>query len=291
MLIYLAKYRGFCSGVKRSIRMAEKALADNQAPVYILNDIVHNEAVNDELESKGLIKVTSPDDADKGTLIISAHGVPRTVIDQAKARGLNVIDTTCPLVYKIHETARVHTGNGYSVVLYGEPKHDEIKGIVAVDPENIHVLNSAEDIDSLPEFDNSIAFISQSTRNVDKFHETAERLMDRYGSIHIENTICRATRKRQESIRELAESVELVIVVGSQTSANSNRLVEVAEENGAIAYLIENADGFDDDWLDDVDTIGITSGASTPDNLVQEVLDSIREYCEDEELAFDLIER
>jgi 4-hydroxy-3-methylbut-2-enyl diphosphate reductase len=289
MIIYLARHRGLCSGVKRSIRLAEKTLSDKPAPVYILNDIVHNQTVIEELKARGLIKVTDPNEVKSGTLIISAHGIPHDVITGAQKRGLDVVDTTCPLVYKIHKTAKTLREKGYEVILFGDPGHDEVKGIAAVDPEHIHVVNTLEDIDTLPEYNSSVAFISQSTKNVERFHLMAEKLLDKYGPIRIENTICQATRLRQEAIINLGKAAELVIVIGSKSSANSNRLVEIAESLGARAYLIDNADDLDLDWLDEVDKIGITAGASTPEHLVDEVLKSISDYAEEEDLHLEVI--
>jgi len=276
MKIILAKNRGFCSGVKRSIRLAEKALAEISGPIYILNDIVHNQAVIDNLKQKGLVRVDDANKVKTGTLVISAHGIPRNIITEAKVRGLDVIDTTCPLVYRIHDTAKGLIDSGYVVILFGDPGHDEVKGIRTVDPDNIHILDSIDDINDLPQFVKPIAFISQSTRSIAEFDKTAERLRQRYGSVRVENTICRATRLRQESIHQLAKQVESVIVVGSKTSANSNRLVEAALSHGIKAYLIDNADELNTAWLDGIENLGVTSGASTPEDLVDEVLAKIK---------------
>lgn len=289
MKIYLATYRGFCSGVKRSIRLAEKTLAQAAGPVYILNDIVHNKAVVENLRSKGLKSVAGANDVDAGTLMISAHGVPHGIIANARKRGLEVADTTCPLVYKIHDAAKRLAADGYEVILFGDPEHDEVKGILAVAPEHIHVLKSADDIESLPEFEKSIAFISQSTRNVERFHQTAEALMDRFGSMRIVNTICRATRLRQESVQELAEKTELVIVVGSPSSANTRRLAEIAESLGTSAHMIESADELNSEWLDYVEKLGITAGASTPDNLVTEVINKISDYAAERNIPLQIM--
>jgi len=280
MKIILAKDRGFCSGVKRSIRLAEKALDEISGPIYILNDIVHNRSVIEMLRQMGLIMVDDPNKVETGTLIISAHGVPYNVITGAKVRGLDVIDTTCPLVYRIHKTARELIDSGYTVILFGDPDHDEVKGIKAVDPDNIHVLDSIADIDDLPDFTKPIAFISQSTRSIVEFDKAAEKLSLRYGTVRIENTICRATRLRQESIHELAQQVDLVIVVGSKTSANSNHLAEAASSHGIKVYLIDNADEFNPAWLDSIGRLGITSGASTPEYLVDDVLAKIKKYAQ-----------
>ena len=184
--------------------------------------------------------------------------------------------------------ARKLVDEGYEVILYGDPDHDEVKGIKAVAPANIHVLNSSDDIDKLPKFDKPVAFISQSTRSVDEFDKTARRLRQRYGSVRIESTICRATRLRQESIHILAEQVDIVIVVGSKTSANSNRLVDAAVSHNVKTYLIDNAGELDLAWLDSIDRLGITAGASTPEYLVIDVLAKIKKYAQAEAIEVEI---
>jgi len=288
MKIILAKDRGFCSGVKRSIRLAEKALGEISGPVYILNDIVHNKSVIDNLKQKGLIGVDDANKVETGTLIISAHGVPHNVIAEAKVRGLDVIDTTCPLVYRIHKAAKELSDSGYAVILYGDPCHDEVKGIKAVDPANIHVLDLIDDIYNLPQFSKPIAFISQSTRSIDGFDKAAEKLRQRYESVKVENTICRATRLRQESIHRLAQQVEMVIVIGSKTSANSNRLVDAAVSHGVKTYLIDNAAELNFNWLEGIEKLGITSGASTPELLVYEVIGIIKAWFKNESIPTEV---
>ena len=290
MKIILAKDRGFCSGVKRSIRLAEKALAEISGPIYILNDIVHNRSVIDDLKQKGLIRVDDANKVETGTLVISAHGVSHNVIAEAKVWGLDVIDTTCPLVYRIHKAARELSDNGYAVILFGDPDHDEVKGIKAVAPDNIHVFDSIDDIDDLPEFNKPIAFISQSTRLVDEFDQASEKFRKRYGTVKVENTICRATRLRQQSIHKLAQQVDLVIVIGSKTSANSNRLAEAAANYGIKAYLIDNADELNTAWLDSIDKLGIISGASTPEYLVNDVLAKIKQHAQAEAIEVEIAE-
>jgi 4-hydroxy-3-methylbut-2-en-1-yl diphosphate reductase len=290
MKIYLAKHRGFCMGVKRSIRMAQNARAQVTGPVHILNDIVHNKTVVQELEQIGLGRVKSIDEAESGTIIISAHGVPPKIIADAKARGLNVIDSTCPLVKHIHRVAREFIKNGYAVILFGDPGHDEVKGIAGIDKQNIIVLDKSEDIPNLPEFNRPVAFISQSTRSTEKFEEAAELLKKRYGQIEIKNTICMPTLDRQSSIKQLAPMVELVIVVGSPTSANSQRLAQIAHGLGTKAYLIDNALELDESWFDNIARVGITAGASTPDLLIDDVIKRVTHIASSNNQEAELVE-
>jgi 4-hydroxy-3-methylbut-2-enyl diphosphate reductase len=290
MKIYLAKHRGFCMGVKRSIRMAQNARSKVPGPVHILNDIVHNKTVVQELEQAGLGRVKSIEEAVAGTLIISAHGVSPKIIINAKAIGLSVIDSTCPLVKHIHRTTRNFINKGFAVILFGDPGHDEVKGIAGIDKQNITVLDKSEDIPTLPAFDRPVAFISQSTRATEKFEEAAELLKKRYPQIEINNTICKPTLDRQSSIKQLAPMVELVIVVGSPTSANSQRLAQIAQDLGTKAYLIDKADELDESWFDGIAKIGITAGASTPDLLIDDVIKRVTEIAANNNQVAELVE-
>jgi len=276
--ILLAKHRGFCAGVKRSIRLAEQSQDKMPGPIYILNELAHNTAVVKNLEIRGLWGVKSIDEVKSGTLIISAHGIPDAVIEQARAKGLKIVDTTCPLVKYIHRLAKKHTDNDRAVIVFGDPGHDEVKGILGVAPDKIMVLDGVEDIASLPRFDRQVVLISQSTRSLDDFQAAAGQLKRRFNDIKVINTICRPTLDRQSSIKQLAPSVDLVIVVGSPNSANSRRLVAVAEGLGRAAYLIDNASQLDVSWLEDIGKIGLTAGASTPNFLVEEVVVRIKQY-------------
>ncbi|MCP4580966.1 MAG: 4-hydroxy-3-methylbut-2-enyl diphosphate reductase [candidate division Zixibacteria bacterium] len=288
MKIYLAKHKGFCSGVKRSIRLAEKALDERTGPIFILNEIVHNRTIINDLKQRGLNSVRDPNRIETGTMIISAHSIPYHVITNAKARGLDVIDTSCPLVYRIHKAARELIDDGYKVILYGDPDHDEIAGIKAIGPDDIHVLDSIDDIDDLPMWDKPAAFISQSTRTIEGFEEAANKLHIKYKLLKVVNTICRATRLRQEAIHELAKQVEMVIVIGSKTSANSNRLEELASSYSIKTHLIDNEDELDLDWLEGIDNLGITSGASTPDFLVNEVVKRIETWSKNKNIPTEI---
>jgi (E)-4-hydroxy-3-methyl-but-2-enyl pyrophosphate reductase len=273
--IYLAKYRGFCPGVKRAIRMANQARANITGPVAILKEVVHNTSVVRELEQAGLQKVDNIGSAKGGTLIISAHGVADSEIAKAKSLGLNVVDATCPLVKHIHRTAREYIDKGYAVVVFGDPGHDEVKGIVGVAPDRIRAIDKIEEVAALPHFEKPVALIAQSTRTVESFERAAIALNKRFGKIAVTNTICRPTIDRQKSIKQLAAKAQLVIVIGSKNSANSRRLAEIGGSLGAKAHLIDNATEINQEWLEDVDNIGVTAGASTPEYLVDQVIEAI----------------
>ncbi len=290
MKLYLAKHRGFCSGVKRSIRMAQKVLDDASKPVHILNDIVHNQTVINELKNAGLISVRDINEVNDGTIIFSAHGVPKAIENEARSLNLKVIDTTCPLVKRIHKTAQDFIIMGYEVILFGDPEHDEVKGIKGVGTEHIHVIKTEDEISELPDFKKLVALIAQSTSSVNQFNKIAGILKRRYTSFKAVNTICRATRLRQESIHQLAEIVDIVIVIGSSSSANSNRLVEIARSYDKKAYLIDNAGELKFRWLIGAEKVGVTSGASTPDFLVQELLHGIQHYFREKRIPVELFE-
>lgn len=275
--IYLAKYRGFCPGVRRAIRIAKQTRENKSGPVTILREVVHNAAVVSELERAGLPKVESIESAKSGTLIISAHGIAQTEIDRAKSLGLSVVDATCPLVKHIHRAAKEYVDQGYAVVLFGDTGHDEVKGIVGVAPDKIWVVDKIDDIAALPQFDRPVALIAQSTRSLESFEQAAIALNRRFGKIAVANTICRPTIDRQKSIKELAARASLIIVIGSKNSANSKRLAEIGGSLGAKSYLVDNASEVVPVWFDRIDIVGVTAGASTPEYLVDEVIKKISE--------------
>ena len=279
MKIYLARHRGFCSGVKRSIRLAEKTLEDAHGPVYILNDIVHNKSVIEELRTKGLRRVGSPARARGGALLISSHGVSPAIMQQAHEAAKAVVDTTCPLVDRIHAAAKAYIDESREVLLFGDAEHDEVNGIVGIDPEHIHVVKNKSDVGDLSEFDRPVALISQSTSSVHDFERMANLIRARFGDIEVNDTICRPTRLRQAAVNKLCEMAEIVVVIGSKTSANSNRLVEIAAKQGRKSILIDNAGEFDLRLLGGVKAMGITTGASTPEALVIGLIDRIKEFC------------
>lgn len=276
MNIHLAKARGFCMGVERSISMAEEARARLSGDITILNEIVHNHSVVKNLEDKGIGRTNSLGKVSEGTVIISAHGVAPKVIEDAMARGLKVIDSTCPLVTVIHKAADFFIKGGYTVIVLGDQNHDEMKGVKGHDPEKIIVLNEINKLEDLPNIDGKVAFISQSTQSMEHFEKAAKLVEAKYKEVRIKNTICDATRHRQASILDLAPRMDLMLVVGSQTSANSKRLAQISQQTGTPAYLIDNALEVHDWWLKDVQNLGITAGASTPDWVVMEVVDMVK---------------
>jgi 4-hydroxy-3-methylbut-2-en-1-yl diphosphate reductase len=275
--IFLAKYRGFCPGVRRAIRIAYQTREKATGKVAILKEVVHNAAVVRELEKAGLPKVDSIESAQTGTLIISAHGIAQSEIARAKSLGLRVVDATCPLVKHIHRIAKEYADKGCAVVLFGDPGHDEVKGIAGVAPDKIWVIDKIEDIAALPQFDKPVALTSQSTRSLESFEKAAIELQKRFGKIAVTNTICRPSLDRQKSIRELAAKVQLIIVIGSKNSANSRRLAEIGAIQRAKSFLVDNATEIVSAWFENVEIVGVTAGASTPEYLVDEAIKKITE--------------
>jgi len=276
MNIHLAKARGFCMGVERSISMAEEARTKIEGDITILNEIVHNNSVVSDLEQKGIGRTGDLERVQAGTLIISAHGVAPTVIEQAVQKGLNVIDSTCPLVTVLHKAADYFIKRDYTVIVFGNERHDEMIGVKGHNPDKIIVLKKIDSLDDLPEIDGKVAFISQSTQAMEDFERAARHVEAKYKDVRIKNTICDATRQRQTSILDLAPRMDLMIVVGSQTSANSQRLAQISQKSGTPAYLIDNAAEIKSWWIDGVENLGITAGASTPDWVVMEVVETIK---------------
>ncbi len=276
MNIHLAKARGFCMGVERSISMAEETRIKQDGDITILNEIVHNNSVVRELEEKGIGRASNIEAVDHGTLIISAHGVAPNVIRRAKERGLNVVDSTCPLVTVLHKAADYFIKRDYTVIVFGDENHDEMKGVKGHNPEKIICLKKIDSLEDLPQIEGKVAFISQSTQSMEAFDRAAKLVETKYAEVRIKNTICDATRQRQTSILDLAPRMDLMIVVGSPTSANSQRLAQISQKSGTPAYLIDNAVEIKPWWLEGVKELGITAGASTPDWVVMDVVDMIK---------------
>jgi 4-hydroxy-3-methylbut-2-enyl diphosphate reductase len=276
MNIHLAKARGFCMGVERSISMAEDARSKLPGNITILNEIVHNHSVVKSLEDKGINRTKELNDIQSGTLIISAHGVAPKVMEDARSRALSVIDSTCPLVKVLHKSADYFIKRDYTVIVFGDENHDEMKGVKGHAPDKIIVLNKIDTLEDLPEIDGRVALICQSTQSMELFEKAALLVESKYEEVRIKNTICDATRQRQASILDLAPRMDLIIVVGSQTSANSQRLVQIAQRAGTPAYLIDNSLEIREWWLNEVKNLGITAGASTPDWVVMEVVETIK---------------
>ncbi|WP_435749300.1 4-hydroxy-3-methylbut-2-enyl diphosphate reductase [Microbacterium sp. PMB16] len=278
--ILLAAPRGYCAGVDRAVVAVEKALERYGAPVYVRKQIVHNIHVVTELEAKGAIFVEEVDEVPAGAhVVFSAHGVSPAVVNAAADRGLHAIDATCPLVTKVHREAVRFARDDFEILLIGHEGHEEVEGTAGEAPEHVTVVNSPEEADTVQVKDPSkVVWLSQTTLSVDETMETVNRLRLRFPELHSppSDDICYATQNRQVAIKKVAANADLVIVVGSSNSSNSVRLVEVALEYGAkAAYRVDYAEEVRQEWLDGVETVGVTSGASVPEVLVREVLDAL----------------
>jgi len=275
MDLYLAQPRGFCAGVSRAIDIVERALAVHGAPVYVYHEIVHNGRVVDELAARGAVFVTDIADIPRGAItVFSAHGVANTVRAAARARDLEVIDATCPMVTKVHLQAQRFEREGHALIVVGHHGHEEIVGTTGSVDGPTHVVASIAEIAGLPIRDDArVAYVTQTTLSVDDTREIIQALKRRWPQIVGPGTedICFATFNRQMAVRAMAPSVDLVLVVGAANSSNSNRLCEVARNCGKPAYLIGDADGLDPAWVSGARRIGITAGASVPESLVQEL--------------------
>jgi 4-hydroxy-3-methylbut-2-enyl diphosphate reductase len=275
--ILLAAPRGYCAGVDRAVITVEKALQRYGAPVYVRKQIVHNIHVVRELEQQGAIFVEEVDEVPEGShVVFSAHGVSPMVVDSAAQRGLQAIDATCPLVTKVHREAKRFARDDFHILLVGHEGHEEVEGTAGEAPDNVTIVNNPAEADTIEVEDPSkLVWLSQTTLSVDETMETVNRLRARFPELQDppSDDICYATQNRQVAIKKVAEGADLVIVVGSANSSNSVRLVEVALQYGAkAAYRIDYPDELRQEWLDGVKTIGITSGASVPDVLVQELM-------------------
>jgi 4-hydroxy-3-methylbut-2-enyl diphosphate reductase len=279
--VLLAAPRGYCAGVDRAVETVEKALDLYERPVYVRKQIVHNKHVVEELEKRGAIFVEQETEVPEGeTVVFSAHGVAPSVHSNAAERHLKTIDATCPLVTKVHVEARKFAADGYTIVLIGHEGHEEVEGTTGEAPENIVLVQTESDVEQLEVEDpDKVAFITQTTLAVDETLGIIERLRQKFPKIVGPKTddICYATQNRQDAVKELAPRCDLVLVIGSKNSSNSNRLVEVAQEHGARSHLIDNEREVRDDWLEGVETVGITSGASAPEELVQRLVEFFRE--------------
>jgi 4-hydroxy-3-methylbut-2-en-1-yl diphosphate reductase len=274
--LLLAAPRGYCAGVDRAVQTVERALELYGAPVYVRKEIVHNKHVVEQLRDRGAVFVDSETEVPEGaTVVFSAHGVAPSVHDNAAQRRLATIDATCPLVTKVHVEAKKFAAEGYTIVLVGHAGHEEVEGTMGEAPENIVLIENERDVDELEVEDPSkVAYISQTTLSVDETLAVINRLRERFPKIIGPRTddICYATTNRQAAVKQLARKCDLVLVIGSRNSSNSNRLVEVAREHGADSHLIDNETQVRDEWLEGKNVVGITSGASAPDELVQRLV-------------------
>jgi 4-hydroxy-3-methylbut-2-enyl diphosphate reductase len=274
--IILARHYGFCMGVKRAITITEETARDGADQVTILNEIVHNEAVVDRFRDQGVGQVFSVNDVSTGTLIISAHGVAPNVITDAKDRGLNVVDATCPLVTRIYDIVKKVVTHDYYIIHFGDPSHDETQGVVGHAPDRITVVAGVEELAALPNWtDRKLGLTCQTTASLDGFVQFQQAAREKWPHLEVFDTICNATNQRQTAIMDLAPHVDMVLVVGSQTSANSRRLASISEAICGKGHLIGSARDIKDEWFGPnakVARVGVTAGASTPDFLVEEVM-------------------
>jgi 4-hydroxy-3-methylbut-2-enyl diphosphate reductase len=285
MRILLASPRGFCAGVDRAIEIVELALQQESRPVYVRHEIVHNRHVVDGLRDKGATFIEDPNDAPSGAMLIySAHGVSPAVRSRAEARQLKTIDATCPLVTKVHNEVRRMVDLGFEIVMIGHEGHVEVEGTMGQAPESMHLVETVEDVAQLQVRNpNRLGCVTQTTLSVDDTRDVLEALAKRFPQMNLpkRDDICYATQNRQDAVKELAAHADLILVVGAPASSNSNRLVEVASRLGVPAHLIQNAQDIDPNWIDEIECVGVTAGASTPDVLVQGVIRRLKDLSKD----------
>jgi 4-hydroxy-3-methylbut-2-en-1-yl diphosphate reductase len=279
--VLLAAPRGFCAGVDRAVLIVEKALEAFGAPVYVRHEIVHNKHVVQSLKDKGAVFVEDETEVPADAVIVfSAHGSPPEAFENSRALGHTLIDATCPLVTKVHMEARRYARDGMDIVMIGHQGHQEVVGTTGQAPDRIRLVETPDDVDALElEPDRPVTYITQTTLSMDETAGVVERLNQRFPGLKQPKSddICYATQNRQDAVKQLAQRAELVLVVGSQTSSNSKRLVEVSKDRAVPAYLIDDVSEIDPAWLEGIGTVGLTSGASAPEVLVEQVLDYFRE--------------
>jgi 4-hydroxy-3-methylbut-2-en-1-yl diphosphate reductase len=281
MELLLAQPRGFCAGVVRAIEAVECALAMYRAPVYVFHEIVHNPHVVADLRARGAVFVDAIEDIPPGsTVVFSAHGVSREVVQRARARRLRTIDATCPLVTKVHMQLARYARLGFALVMIGHPGHEEVEGTIGSVDCVVHLVSTIDDVEALPiEAGAPVAYVTQTTLSLDDTRGVIEALKRRYPGIQGPDVddICYATQNRQRAVRVLAQQVDVVLVVGARNSSNSNRLREVAEQHGVPAWLIEDAADIEPQWLAGARRVGLTAGASAPESIVDRVRVRLRE--------------
>ena len=279
--VLLASPRGYCAGVERAVETVEKALDLYGPPVYVRKQIVHNLHVVRDLEARGAVFVDEETEVPEGaTVVFSAHGVAPSVHANATERRLQTIDATCPLVTKVHVQARRYAAEGYTVVLIGHAGHEEVVGTMGEAPDSIVLVESVADVDRLELDTAKVAYVTQTTLSVDETGEIITALRARYPDIHApkREDICYATSNRQWAVKEMLSEIDLLLVIGSRNSSNSNRLVEVARAGGVASHLIDDESEIDERWMDGVDVVGVTSGASAPEKLVEGVCNWFRAH-------------
>ena len=282
--VLLASPRGFCAGVERAIEIVERALERYGPPVFVRHEIVHNKHVVESLRAKGAVFVEEVSDIPEGAhTVFSAHGVSEVVENAANERNLPVIDATCPLVSKVHKEGQNHAKKGREVILIGHAGHPEVEGTQGRIPGGVLLITTAEDVANLTVRDaNKLSYVTQTTLSVDETRDIIDALKKRFPKIVGPDVkdICYATQNRQQAVRDLASQVDLLLVVGASNSSNSNRLRDVGVELGKPSYLVEDADALDPSWLDDVSSVGVTAGASAPEELVQGLIRRLADFGE-----------
>ncbi len=282
MKIYLANPRGFCAGVDRAIEIVELSLKAYGAPIYVRHEIVHSRHVVNSLRQKGAVFVEELSEVPDGSIVIfSAHGVAKEVWQEANRRGLKVMDATCPLVIKVHKEVNRDYAQDYELILIGHAGHPEVIGTLGQVPDKFHLVSSVEDVDRL-EVDNPehLSYVTQTTLSVDECRDIVAALNRRFPGIkgpHQED-ICYATQNRQNAVKELAKFVDVMLVIGSPNSSNSNRLRELGEHCGIYSYLIDSSEDINPDWVKNAKAVGVTAGASAPEVLVAEVVDFLKQF-------------
>ncbi len=281
MKIFAANPRGFCAGVDRAIDIVRLALDVYDDPVYVRHEIVHNRHVVERLERNGVTFVETLDEVPDGTVVIfSAHGVSQQVVDRAEERDLTYLDATCPLVTKVHLEARRYYRQGFSIILIGHEGHPEVKGTMGQVPDRIYLVEEVEDVQDLPlKSDDRVAFLTQTTLSMDDTQEVVEALKSRFDRLEglSKEDICYATQNRQSAVKELCEHVEFNLVVGAPNSSNTNRLVEVSRGRGVPARRVQEASEIERSWLQGLERVGVTAGASAPEDLVQGVIECLKD--------------
>nr|MBA2420313.1 4-hydroxy-3-methylbut-2-enyl diphosphate reductase [Thermoleophilaceae bacterium] len=292
--LLLAAPRGYCAGVDRAVQTVERALEIHGPPVYVRKEIVHNKHVVEQLKERGAIFVDQETEVPEGkTVVFSAHGVAPSVHANASARQLRTIDATCPLVTKVHVEAKKFAADGYTIVFIGHEGHEEVEGTMGEAPASMVLIETEEDVDNLEVEDpDRVAFLTQTTLSVDETDRVIRRLRERFPNVTgpKSDDICYATTNRQAAVRQMARECDLVLVIGSRNSSNSNRLVEVARDHGADSYLIDNQTQVQEEWLEGTRVVGISSGASAPEELVQSLVDFFRERGTEQVSEYEVVQ-
>ncbi len=292
--LLLAAPRGYCAGVDRAVQTVERALELYGPPVYVRKEIVHNKHVVEQLRARGAVFVEEETEVPEGeTVVFSAHGVAPSVHANAEARSLRSVDATCPLVTKVHVEAKKFAAEGYTIVLVGHQGHEEVEGTMGEAPDHFVLIETEEDVDALEVEDpERLAYLTQTTLSVDETDQIIRRLRERFPAITGPKTddICYATTNRQLAVRQMARECDLVLVIGSSNSSNSNRLVEVARDHGAESHLVDNETQVREEWLVDKRVVGISSGASAPEELVQRLVGFFRERGTEDVSEFEVVQ-